>query len=157
MTQNRIQAMSRADRRAAESYLAKENRKYPAHLVEIPRTAWPVMPANVVAVFRPREFLVQIYRDRGMTRLSVNRTQLTVGGAWSDQITWDELQRIKRECGYGDADAVEVYPADADVVNVANMRHLWIMPDGVPFAWKRNQGRSDLAEVVEAAYPGETV
>lgn len=140
-----IRSMSRAERRAAESYMAKENRKYPAHLVEIPREKWPVVPPRVVAVLRSREFLVQVYRDQEMTRLSVNRAQLTTGGEWSDRITWDELQRIKRECGYGECDAVEIYPADADIVNVANMRHLWIIPGGVSFAWRSHSATTNTA------------
>jgi hypothetical protein len=71
-----------------------------------------------------------------VVRLSVCRTSLA-GDRWQDGITWDELQRLKRECGYGDADAIEVFPADTDVVNVANMRHLWVMADPIACAWRK--------------------
>jgi len=81
--------------------------------------------------------LVQVFNEpSGIERLSVCRTSVQ-NGEWVSEITWDELQRIKRECGRGDKDAVELYPADADVVNVANMRHLWIVdPSVVAFKWK---------------------
>lgn len=61
----------------------------------------------------------------------------------SDGITWDDLQWIKRAAGYGDREAVEVYPLDDDVVNVANMRHLWILPAGqrLPFGLDRARAR----------------
>jgi len=36
-----------------------------------------------------------------------------------------------------DADAIEIFPADMDVVNVANMRHLWVMAEPVEFAWRK--------------------
>lgn len=50
-------------------------------------------------------------------------------------ITWDELQRIKDELAGEDETAVEVYPAAENLVNKANLRHLWILPDGfaLPF------------------------
>lgn len=108
-------------------------------LVEVPRGHWaPVMQGGVLRVWRSRNFLVQERpaRDPAIVVLAVNRTQRGPE-RWLDGISWDELQQIKFECGYGNHDAVEVYPRDADVVNVANMRHLWIMRDGsLPFAWR---------------------
>ena len=73
-----------------------------------------------------------------VVRLSINRTTLGANGRWDENITWDDLQRLKREAGYGDKDAVEVFPADVDVVNVANMRHLWVFVGNyrLPFAWR---------------------
>ena len=59
-------------------------------------------------------------------------------GRWKDGISWDALQEIKSAVGYGDRDAVEIFPAQKDLVNVANMRHLWIVPESIPFAWRRN-------------------
>lgn len=56
-----------------------------------------------------------------------------------DGITWDELQALKRQCGFGDRFAVEVYPADLDVVNVGNLRHLWVLQGALPFAWSAGQ------------------
>lgn len=34
-------------------------------------------------------------------------------------------------------DAGEVFPAESDVVNVANMRHLWLLREPPPFGWRR--------------------
>jgi len=50
-----------------------------------------------------------------------------------DGISWDTLQAIKNEMiGYEEI-AVEVYPSQIDVVNDANIRHLWTVPvDYVP-------------------------
>lgn len=70
--------------------------------------------------------------------MSVCRTSMRQG-RWVDGISWDDLQRLKREAGYGESDAVEVYPADSDVVNVANMRHLWILETPIRFAWRSRQ------------------
>jgi len=92
-----------------------------------------------VRVFRSRGFLLQVYPtdSAGVIRLSINRT--TVGKhRFEDGITWDELQSLKHQAGYGDLDAVEAYPRDADVVNVSNMRHLFVFFDRRPmdFIWR---------------------
>jgi hypothetical protein len=42
--------------------------------------------------------------------------------------------------GFGAADALEVYPRDGDVVNVANIRHLWVLRDPLPWAWGEGRG-----------------
>lgn len=133
--------MNRDDRRAAKKYLAQENAKWPAQLKDWPSEEWPSRGApDVLRVLRSRHFLVQEFRTQApaIVRLSVNRTALTSDGGWEQDITWEELQRLKREAGYGEFDAVEVFPPDADVVNVANMRHLWILPAGsLAFAWRK--------------------
>lgn len=119
----------------------QENAKWPAQLKEWPREEWPNHGApGVLRVFRSRHFLVQEFAAvaPAIVRLSVNRAAITADGGWRQDITWEELQRLKREAGYGDFDAVEVFPPDTDVVNVANMRHLWILPaDTLAFAWRR--------------------
>lgn len=118
--------------------LARENAKQPEHLRNVPREQWPNPNAPQRRVLRSRDFLVQEFDAEApaFVRLSVNRTSVS-GERWRDEISWDDLQRLKRECGYGDRDAIEVYPVDTDVVNVANMRHLWVMAEPVACAWRK--------------------
>ncbi len=128
--------------RAQRRQLERNNAKLPEHLQSIPRDQWPAnAPPTIMRVFRSRDFLVQEYEPPSahvIARLSICRTSIS-GNRWKDGITWDELQRIKSEVGYGDVDAVEIYPADGDVVNVANMRHLWVMDARIPFAWRNRK------------------
>ena len=128
--------------RAQRRQLERNNAKLPERLQEIPRDQWPAnAPPSIIRVFRSRDYLVQEYREPNplvISRLSICRTSIS-GNRWKDGITWDELQRIKNEVGYGDADAVEIYPADDDVVNVANMRHLWVLDSRIPFAWRNRK------------------
>jgi hypothetical protein len=83
---------------------------------------------------------VQAFRapsDDVLVRLSACRTDWVARqNRWAEIDGWDTMQRIKNECGYGDFDAVEVYPRDADLVNVANMRHLWVLKRPLGFAWR---------------------
>lgn len=123
------------------AYLRQENRKYPAHLVAVPQEEWPdtfrLLTHQPTHVWRSRDFLVQVYPPRhGAIRLSICRTILADDGSrMADGIRWDDLQRLKAECGFADRDAAEIFPAEIDVVNVANMRHLWVLVEPLPFKW----------------------
>ena len=118
--------------------LEAENGRYPATLVEL-----AIHPREIVITGRPsrawrsREFLVQQCDETGgVIRLSVNRTHVDPSTMrWLDGITWDDLQRLKSEAGFGDREAVEVFPPDGNVVDVANIRHLWVLPERLPFSW----------------------
>jgi hypothetical protein len=117
--------------------LERENQKWPEQLTRVPESQWPSKPERLVEVWRSRRFFVQIYaEDNGIERITVSRID-TVGDNWLDDVSWNDLQRLKTECGRGDKDAVEVFPSDADVVNVSNMRHLWILPETLPFVWRK--------------------
>lgn len=123
-------------------YLKAENKKWPVVLNEIPFEEWPQnclsrekMP---VQVWRSSGFLVQVYMDKGFKRISAMRTEFAPNGRMREGITWEELMRLKAQCGYGDAWAVEVFPPDEAVVNVQNMRHLFILPEAPPYGWNNN-------------------
>ena len=59
------------------------------------------------------EHNVRVYTDR-----------LAVWRKDGRRLTWEELQAVK--CAvWGDRVAVEVYPAQCDVVNLRHTRHLW--------------------------------
>lgn len=125
--------------------LAIENASYPNHLISIHPSEWrPVAwdKCERIEVWRSRNFLVQIFAQaNGAERLTVCRTKV-MGHTWQDGISWDDLQKLKAECGRGKKWAVEIFPAEQEVVNVANMRHLWVLPDPPAFAWRRDFGPS---------------
>lgn len=120
--------------------LERQNAKRPKHLVQVPREDWPEnwRDPTRTRVFRSRDFIVQEFACAApvLVRISVNRTSVS-GDRWDDGIAWDDLQRIKNAIGYTALDAVEVYPSILDEVNVANMRHLWVLREPLSFAWRR--------------------
>jgi len=123
-------------------YLKQQNRLYTRELEQVPREKWPlgIFPEReryiVDAVWRSCDFLVQVIKqDDGHIRLSINRTQIDDSGHFKDNITWDELQHIKNSCGFKTQAAVEIFPPASKTVNVANMRHLWVLPEPPPFMW----------------------
>ena len=126
--------------RAKRRYLQSENKKFSKDFVRIPTSEWPAITqgSDLIDVYRNREFLVQVFNDNDWIRISVIRTNLNKDGEYSDGITWDELQAVKAGVGYADFEAVEIYPKNCDVVNVANMRHLFIVDKlNLPFIWKK--------------------
>ena len=53
--------------------------------------------------------------------------------------SWHEMQRIKNDLAGGDATGVEVYPPAVEVVDGADMFHLWILPAALPFSLHRER------------------
>ncbi len=120
-------------------FLRAENRKYGDGLVFIHPADWPpTLKAAAksaiikpVGVWRSRHFTVQAFEEKkGIRRITVNRSDVDRDGEWKDGISWDELQHIKEVLFPGQV-AIEVFPPAKDVVNVSNMRHLWVMPEAI--------------------------
>lgn len=157
MTVNQIE---RLVLKAKRQVLREENAKYTCAMRPVPRDQWPDAVVNLqlarpVAVWRSRYHLAVLYQEPGKAaqRLSVCRAAIGDDGRFADGLSWDELQEVKNECGFEDRDAIEIYPRNADVVNVSNMRHLWILPSLCVLTW-----RSESATAVGAVDPhdGET-
>lgn len=129
--------------RAVIKMMQVQDRAYPVDsLVEIPRDEWPaVPPPRLVRALRSRYFMVQVYDEPGgVIRLSIHRCQLDgKSNRWKDGISWDELQTLKALAGYADRVGVELYPSEADVVNVANIRHIFLLTEAPAFMWKRSR------------------
>jgi len=129
-----------------------ESRKYTDLLVELPEDQWPKLPwiKKPDKVFRSRRYIVQVFReDKGLVRISVNRAEVEPcpdppGWRFRDGISWDQLQEIKNAVGFENHDAVEIYPSKFDEVNVANMRHVWVCPGPVWFAWRNPERQKKI-------------
>lgn len=141
---------SREQRRREQRIINKVSRSFGDKLVEIDIRQWPALVdgrtpkgEGMLRVFRSKHVLVQEYApppqdaDMVVCRLTVNLIDLD-GDRWTDGIGWDQLQKIKNDLGYAAFDAVEVYPRDSDVVNVANFRHVWVLRGLIPFAWRKS-------------------
>lgn len=126
-------------RKNAILYLERENDRWSKDLVVIEVDGFQGPGPRPFKIWRSREFLVHAFTEPGgMVRLSVNRTHVDPATMrWLDGITWDELQALKSQAGYGDREAVEIYPPDDCVVNVGSLRHLWVLPERMPFSWNR--------------------
>ncbi len=63
-------------------------------------------------------YSVRVYADR-----------IAIQSSKPDAISWEILQRVKRQV-IGEVFAIEVFPAvESDVVNLRNTRHLWFGPE----------------------------
>jgi hypothetical protein len=136
--------MNRNDRRRMAVLAREEAAKRPVMLTEIPKDRWPpsyrLGPSAPVKAYESRQYLAQLYdvgsaEGRTAMRLSVCRVTLRDDGRWEEGLSWDELMQVKRECGFADMYAVEIYPRDKDIVDVANMRHLWLLATPLSLGW----------------------
>jgi hypothetical protein len=58
---------------------------------------------------------------------------LAVSSLTGTRPTWPEMQRIKNELAGEAATAIEVYPPADQVVDEADMFHIWVLPGRLPF------------------------
>lgn len=65
-------------------------------------------------------------------------------------IPWRHLQRIKNECAGDEVEAMELFPAEARLVDSANQRWLWLLKPGLRFPVGFDMGRV-IAGPAEAA------
>jgi hypothetical protein len=112
----------------------------PYNFTEIPEEKWPTHSKRLMRVLKSKKFLVQIWKDAGFLRISINRQDYILKDEkpiWKDGITWDELQAIKDAIGYADHWCVECYPPKNSIVNDANFRHLWLLEEAPEFGWHK--------------------
>lgn len=126
--------------RSNRAVIAREAAERPVELSPVPRDRWPPPKPSApypVEVFWNRQFLVQVFNEASGMRMTVNRTTVNKAGNWDENISWEDLQQLKREAGYGGFWAVEIFPPDQHVINVANMRHLWLLNEAPAFGWRK--------------------
>lgn len=121
---------------ASVRYLRAPMAHHTVAMAEIPRHKWPEVPdvTPPARVWMSKDYLAMLFVDGERHRLSIQSTWYGQDGRAKDGMTWDELQMVKEQT-VGDVWAVEVYPTASAVVDVANMRHLWILDAGPPFGW----------------------
>lgn len=81
--------------------------------------------------FRNKVFCVLVRTLPDETR------HFAVSSLSGDRPSWHEMQRIKDELAGRPATAVEVYPPHDEIVDEADMFHIWILPRPLPFGLSR--------------------
>lgn len=109
----------------------------------------PDRPDGLFGMYATAELSVQKFgarfadiNDRGETDYGF---MIVLGIRRHDQLPvkiWDTLQEVKAVLAGPEALAVEIYPPESELVNDANMRWLWVIPDGcsLGFGWARGGG-----------------
>ncbi len=133
--------MTTAEVRSAQRYLKQANALLPDVMTKVPEEQWRHIPANPMPLetWRSCQFVAQVYAEpNGIERISVNRSEIDEARrCWAEGITWEDLMIIKHELGRGDKCAVEVLPPSNDVVNVASLRHIWVLPEVPAYVWRK--------------------
>lgn len=128
--------LNREQRRALE----KAQRAYIATLPEKltrmddndPMMPYSSHPEDRIGVWRNKKFSVILWKVPAGEKMTISRNEWdSKTRRYEDGITWDEIQEIKRELGYGERTGVEFFPPDSELINIANVRHIWFLPDCV--------------------------
>lgn len=139
---------NRAARRAAVSQ-ARRRGSWEWQNVRIDPAQLAYFPAvrNIRQALRNDLYIVQVYEVDTELGMVIHLAIRTVAGAGSlggrgGEPPWRDLQRIKNEVVSEHAEAVQVYPRQGDVVDKADMYHLFVMPPTwrIPFGLHRENG-----------------
>lgn len=136
MSHDVLQHLSRNERRMALSNEARARRS--GAWGEWEKLTFPAGSAacggwagEITTAFRNRVFSVLV-RDVGF-----GVTHYAVSPLSEERPTWWEMQRIKNDLAGSEATAVEVYPPASEVVDGADMFHIWVIPERLPFSLYR--------------------
>jgi hypothetical protein len=96
-------------------------------------------------------YQVSIEESDSVTHLSIKRVDQESIHDWRD------LQRIKNELCGADCEAIELYPAESRVVDLANQYHLWVVRERIPvgFTGRRTTGTAEAEAIGAAQRPRE--
>lgn len=129
--QDCLMRLNRNERRAllrSEAVARKSAQWGPWEMLTFPRgSAGTQWAADFTTVHRNKAFSVLDRTLPGGVR------HLAISSLSQERPTWWEAQRIKNEIAGHEATAVEVYPPQHDVVDGADMYHMWIMTEPLPF------------------------
>lgn len=126
--------LNREQRRALEKVKRQLMASYPDTLEIVPENdpnlPYSSHPQDIDKIYRSKKYTVIVWNVPAGKKLSIQRNEWdSHTNRYKDNITWDEIQEIKRKCGFGEQNAIEFYPPDSEVINIANVRHIWILPD----------------------------
>jgi hypothetical protein len=131
--------LNREQRRALEKVKRQLIASYPDTLEIVPENdpniPYSSHPQDIEHIYRSKKYTVILWKigvgfagyNFGQ-RFSITRNEWdSKDRRYKDGLTWDEIMDIKREMGFGERTAIEYYPADSEVVNLANMRHVFLI------------------------------
>lgn len=101
-------------------------------MTQVPEEEWPAQETRrVIAFWKNNKYLAMEFASRETSYGPVRHLiiQKTTG---ERIVRWGPLQRIKNEVAGPDAIAVELYPAERDVIEDCHVYHLWLLPEGYP-------------------------
>lgn len=100
-------------------------------------TGW----ASQISQAYRNDWIVVLVRSVHSDILCVTVDHAAIRTAMCAEFGWRELQRIKDEIFGKDRMAVQVYPRQSDLVDAADMYHLWVFPVGYRFDFGLGSGQ----------------
>lgn len=121
--------MNRAERRAVLSYA---RRRASWEWIAGPSMPWAAWGRELPSW---RNDLYSVMRYERDTEIGVVTHLVIRNQDGGRDLPWADVQRIKNELAGTERTAVQVFPPVSELVDQANMYHLWVLPEGqlMPF------------------------
>ena len=128
--------LNREQRRALEKAKRMLIATYPETLEKVPENdpnlPYTSHPQDLDSIWRSKKYTVMVWNVPAGKKMTISRNEWdSHTGRYKDSILWDEIMEIKRQIGFGEQNAIEFYPPDSEVINIANVRHIWLLPKSI--------------------------
>ena len=130
--------LNREQRRALEKVKRQLIASYPDTLEIVrendPNIPYSSHPQDIEHIYRSKKYTVILWKQ-GIDptllmgqKISISRNEWdSKSRRYVGDIVFDEIMEIKREMGLGEEKCIEFYPKDSELVDLANMRHIWVI------------------------------
>lgn len=112
-------------------------------LKEVEKSEWPDKNVNVGRAYRNREVVVLEYNRKiwwGLRRIKIRHLAIRTAKNVALYKFYDLMEIKNQICG-SECEAVQFYPKDSDIMDGANMTHLFVFPENfsLPLNLKRKK------------------
>lgn len=87
------------------------------------------------------DWLCVIVRTIKQTSLGIPVEHAAFRTATMTELSWKEKQRLKDELWGPSYTAIEIFPRKSDLIDAANMYHLWVLPEHYRFDFGLGSGQ----------------
>ncbi len=126
--------MNRAMRRASEANGRREQRKEWEEFEDVTSESRRRHAAlNPGSAFRPDQvfqnpkYVVQIFNDRKVIGRPARQVMIRRSDS-APIYSWSDMQRIKNEIFGEEVEALQMFPKESELVDVANLYWMWVLP-----------------------------
>lgn len=123
--------MNRKNRRASERNGAKLMQGAKTKFEKIDFENMERVPEGVNEIYRNNYYFLFVWYNIPTTKGEATKVLIRANDHKPIKNHWREIQNIKNEIFGKEKIAIEYYPPESDLVDMANIYWIWIFPDGV--------------------------
>jgi hypothetical protein len=127
-----LASLDKPGRRQYFKEFERQRRSWPPQMTPLPLPAdLPPDQQQIKAQWRSRWHLAIHWKRDGHEYLNMHRVEMDQTGMWLPGITWEDMQAIKQQCGFGLMVGHVLFPSNYDPVP-QNIYTMWLHDPIVP-------------------------